>query len=39
MSSKGENRFQNNDMGNHRIVVGVGVLGNIQVLLYDSSRI
>src|SRR5258705_11371656 len=34
-----ETRFEDDDMGNHRIVLGVGVLGDVEVLLNLASRI
>src|SRR5712671_3449514 len=34
-----ETRLKDNDMGNHRIVLGVRVLGDVQILLNLASRI
>ena len=34
-----ETRFEDDDMGDHRIVLGVGVLGDVEFLLNLSSRI
>src|SRR6266404_2404367 len=34
-----ETRFEDDDMGNHRIVLGVRVLGDVEILLNLSSRI
>ncbi len=34
-----ETRFHDDDMGNHRIVVWIGVFGDVEILLNDSSRI
>jgi hypothetical protein len=31
--------LENDDMRNHRIVVGIGVFGNIEILLNDSSGV
>ena len=34
-----EARFQNNDVGNHQIVIRIRVFRNIEILLYNSSCI
>jgi len=34
-----ETRFEDDDMRDHRIVLGVGVFGDVEILLNFSSRI
>src|SRR6266478_6083636 len=34
-----ETRFEDDDMGDHRIVLGIRILGDVEILLNLSSRI